>query len=262
MWIWLQNKSHVKWIGLGALVLLASGLGLIFFGPDKSAESPSRFIQADFIELDRIAQISKFRSGSGHDFSQGTGETCRSMKHYFNVPHTEESERLGRQNNFLPPAPDGKTDIKIYSPVDGKIVRIEEEQTTGEQIYIEPTNASQYTLRLFHIYKLDGIKKGLKVTAGQQIGVIGQYQNTDIAIEKREGFNPYFVSYFEVMPDSIFAKYQAYGIKDRSELIFSKEYRDSHSLQCNGEQFAVNYDSDPNSGNFVYLTNQADARAN
>ena len=254
MWMWPKNKSHAKWIVSGAIVFLATGLGLIFFSPDESAESFSQFIQADWIELDRIDSISKFRSGSGHDFSQGTGETCRSMKHYFNVPHTEESERLGKQNNFLPPAPDGKNDIKIYSPVDGKIVRIEKEQTTGGQIYIEPTNAPKYTVRLFHIYELDGIKKGSKVTAGQQIGVIGQYQNTDIAIEKRKGFNPNFISYFEVMPDSIFTKYQARGVKSRDELIYSKEYRDANILKCNGEWFTTNYDSDPNSKNFVFLT--------
>lgn len=252
--IWRSSR----WVLL-ALVILALAAVIFKFKSSTSSsvgesENPSQFIQADWIDLDRIASISKFRSGSGHDFSQGTGETCRSMKHYFNVPHTEEGERLGRQNNFLPPAPDGKTDIKIYSPVDGKIVRIEKEQTTGQQIYIEPSNAPEYTVRLFHIYKLDGIKKGSKVIAGQQIGVIGQYQNTDIAIEHRKGLNPNFMSYFEVLPDYIFTKYQARGIKDRSELIYTKEYRDSHPLECNGEQFAKNSDSDPESGNFVYLS--------
>lgn len=221
---------------------------------DTDTKSPPQFIQADFIDLDRIVAITKFRSNSGHDFSQGTGETCRSMKHYFNVQLTAEADRLISQNNGFPPGPNGKNDIKIYSPVDGKIIRIEAEQyPIGEQIYIQPDAYPSYTIRLFHVYKLGGTTKGKKVKAGEHIGNIGQYQNTEIAIESRQGFKNKLISYFDVMPDSIFAKYQTLGIKDRNELIITKEYRDAHPLQCNGEQFAVNYDNDQTSENFVFL---------
>lgn len=253
MWRWF------RWVLLGIGIVVISGIVLSFLKPKEAnkegTDKPAQFIQADFIDLDRIVAISKFRSGSGHDFSQGTGETCRSMKHYFNVQHSNEGERLRAQNNGMPPGPDGKTDIKIYSPVDGKITSIKSEQDpVGEQIYIAPENAPGYTVRLFHIYKLNGIKKGSTVKAGEQIGNIGQYQNTDIAIQKEQGFKPQFISYFEVMPDAIFANYLARGVKDRSELIITKAYRDANPLQCNGEQFAQNYDSDQNSGNLVYLS--------
>lgn len=254
MWRWF------KWVLLGIGMLIILGLIISFLKPDKAGETKSendkhpQFIQADFIDLDKIMAISKFRSGSGHDFSSG-GETCRSMKHYFNVQNTAEGERLRSINNGMPPAPDGKTDIKIYSPVDGKITIIQSDQMPiGEQIYIEPKSAPNYTVRLFHIYKLDGVKEGKTVKAGEQIGSIGQYQNTDIAIESKQGFKPNFISYFEVMPDSIFANYLARGIKDRSELIITKEYRDTNPLQCNGERFAINYDSDQSSDNFVFLS--------
>jgi hypothetical protein len=177
------------------------------------------------------------------------------MKHYFNVQNTPEGERLRSQNNGLPPAPDGKTDIKIYSPVDGKITGIKSEQMPlGKQIYIESDKYPQYTIRLFHIYELDGVTKGKKVKAGEQIGVIGQYQNTDIAIEKRQGFKNNLISYFEVMPDDIFARYKARGAKSRDDFIIAKEYRDAHPLECNGEQFAKNYDSNQTSENFVFLS--------
>lgn len=250
MWKWF------RWVLLIIGILIVLGMVLSFLKPDETIEGSGapQFVQADFIELDKIVALSKFRSGSGHDFSSG-GETCRSMKHYFNVQMSAEGERLRSQNNGLPPGPDGKTDIKIYSPVDGKITSIKSDQMAlGEQIYIKPATASSYTVRLFHIYKLDGVKEGQIVKAGEQIGVIGQYQNTDIAIESNRGFKPNFISYFEVMSDSIFAKYLARGVKDRNELIFTKEYRDANPLQCNGEQFAQNYDSDPNSGNMVYLS--------
>lgn len=212
--------------------------------------NPPQFIQADFIGLDKIYSISKFRSGSGHDFSKGSGETCRSMKHYFNVQITQEGEQLRQQNNGLPPPPDGNTDIPIYSPVDGRIAEIGRERMLGNQIYIQPDSYPSIRIRLFHIYELEKIKKGVRVVAGEQIGVIGQHQNTDIAIT--QGRN--YISYFEVMPDSIFDKYQDKGAKSREEFIISKEYRDANPLQCNGEWFAVNYDSDPTRGDFVHLS--------
>lgn len=245
----------ILWIVLSIAVLIVTAAALIIFnfkniqGTTDPNNLP-KFIQADFIDLDRIYSISKFRSGSGHDFSQGSGEKCRSMKHYFNVQMSQTGERLRSQNNGMPPGPDGKNDISIYSPVDGKITAIQRDQTLGEQIYIQPTGYSDIKIRLFHIYKSDGIKKGKVLKAGEKIGVIGQYQNTDIAITRGSDY----LSYFELMPDSIFAKYLARGVKDRSELIITKEYRDANSLKCNGEQFAINYDSDPNSGNFVYLS--------
>ena len=214
----------------------------------------SKFIQADFIDLSYINAISKFRSGSGHDFSQGSGETCRSMKHYFNVRRTPEVEQLISHNKGIPPVPDGKTDISIYSPVDGTIINIESDQIDiGKQIYIRPDTQPKFWVRLFHIYPLSGIKRGSQVKAGQPIGVIGQYQNTDIAINKGRGN---YISYFEVMPDNIFAKYQTLGIKSRKDLIISKEERDANPLQCNGEWFSKNYDSDPSFGNFVYLNSR------
>lgn len=215
----------------------------------------SKLIQADFIDLDRIAMISKFRSGSGHDFSKG-GETCRSMKHYFAPPYNRAGDELRSKNNGLPPGPDGKTDISIFSPVDGKISGVQKEQSLlGEQIYIEPNSTSKFTIRLFHIYLDSGIKKGSTLKAGQKIGVIGQYSSTDIAIQESSWskIGKYY-SYFEAMPDNIFSKYEAKGIKSRDELIFTKEYRDANPLECNGEQFAKNYDSDLSFGNFVYLS--------
>jgi|Napbiome12C3dose_1001474.scaffolds.fasta_scaffold00001_68 hypothetical protein len=217
--------------------------------------NPPKFIQADFIDLDRITSISKFRSASGHDFSIGTGETCRSMKHYYMPPRSEEGERLQQQNRGLPPPPDGKNDIKIYSPVDGKITKIETEQVPiGEQIYIEPNSLPGAIVRLFHIYKLDTVKSGKTVKAGEHIGNIGQYQGTDVAVEVRLGFGKMVLfSYFDVMADYLFTKYQARGVKDKSELIISKEFRDTHPLKCNGEMFAENYDSGQAKENWIFL---------
>ncbi len=234
MKLWLKILLGVVLIlilGAGGYIVTHSGIGI-----DRN--NLPQFIQADFIDLSKIYSISKFRSGAGHDFSGG-GESCRSMKHYFTpeydptVEYSKDSEGKG-----LPPKPDGKTDIPIYSPVDGQIMGISEEHTPiGKQISIRPSKASQFNVRLFHVYLLDSIGLGSKVTAGQQIGVIGKNQGTDISVQiGGMPWNENFVSYFEVMPDSVFAAYIARGATARSDFIFTKEYRDAHPLQCAGDK--------------------------
>jgi len=194
--------------------------------------NPRQFIQHDFIDLTKVFSVSKFRSAEGHDFSDGN-ETCRSMKHYFNQQFDKTvAETMGR-NNGVPPQPDGKTDVAIYAPVTGVITRIESERMPiGEQLYIVPDAAKDYTIRLFHIYKSNGIQKGSKITAGQQIGVISKGVSTDISVDLKGNF----VSYFSVMPDSIFDTYKTRGLKSRDDVILSKEYRDAHPVPCNQER--------------------------
>lgn len=216
-----------------------------------------KFIQADFIDLDKIASISKFRSASGHDFSSH-GETCRSMKHYFSPP-AKSGYPLDKNGQLvLPPPPDPATAIPIYSPVDGWIISISEEHTPiGKQFSIRPSSDSNYNIRLFHVYPENGIHAGSKVKAGQRIGSIGENQGTDIAVEVTTLKGPQFVSYFQVMPDTVFANYQKHGIANRQTVIISQAERDANPLQCTGdrdEQFAENYQSNPNYDGEVYLS--------
>jgi len=214
------------------LILILFG-GYYFFthsslGIDKN--NLPKFIQQDFVDLSKIYSISKFRSGSGHDFSGG-GETCRSMKHYF---QPNDYANAPKDANGIPPKPDGINDISIYSPVDGTIASVSEEHTPiGKQVSIIPSKQSHFNIRLFHVYVDAAHKQGTKVKAGEKIGVIGQYQGTDISVQI--GTFPWeenFVSYFDVMPDSLFAKYQERGIKSRDDLIITKAYRDAHPLKC------------------------------
>jgi hypothetical protein len=51
---------------------------------DIAANGIPKFVGRDFTQLSKIDKISKFRSGEGHDYSDGS-ETCRSMKHYYAV---------------------------------------------------------------------------------------------------------------------------------------------------------------------------------
>jgi hypothetical protein len=250
----------------GALVIAAALLfGLATYALGMKAADPTtlpKFITHDFIDLSRVGSISKFRSGEGHDFSS-SGESCRSMKHYFNPPITAESEQYRQAHNGLPPAPDGQTDIDIFSPVAGTITAIREEQTPiGKQVYIKPDDAKSFTLRFFHIYLASGIEKGSRLAAGQKIGVIGAGQSTDIAVE-RGGlpWNKGYVSYFSVMSDQVFATYQTLGVASRDALIITKEQRDAQPFTCNGEEFSHQNGSSSYSPaeNNIYINGQAPA---
>src|SRR5437588_666737 len=69
---------------VGTLLLLF----LVLMRPDPffDPNHVPKVITANFIDLSRVYDISKYRSGAGHDYSLN-GETCRSMKHYFNHSH-------------------------------------------------------------------------------------------------------------------------------------------------------------------------------
>lgn len=248
-------KKH-WWKILIVFFVVIAVMALLGFkrGEKTDLNNPPKFIQTDFIDLDKIFAISKFRSGGGHSFTNKT-EKCRSQKHYFNPQITAEGEKERQEGNGKPKPPSAGREIDIFSPVDGKISGVKEEQfPIGKQIYIKPDSASQFTLRLFHIYLLPGIKEGSTVKAGQKVGEIGLHQNTDIAVAAGPKWNERFISYFSVMPESVFEKYKARGAATREDFIISKEERDANPLQCNGEQFVKNYDDGSNTDHFVRLS--------
>lgn len=230
-------------VGVAAALVLSLVLYERYAIRDIDENNLPKIIRADWIDLSRISHISKFRSGSGHDFS-GNGETCRSMKHYFNAKRTNEEEMLINENNGFPPAFSLEGAIPIYSPVDGEVVAIKEDRSgLGNQVYIRPEEYQDFIIRLFHVFPLDGYTEGRTVSAGEQIANIGRIQNTDIAVSIGGMGSHAFVSYFDVMPDEIFSRYQSAGVGSRDQLIITKEYRDAHPFKCRGEWFAENHDA-------------------
>src|SRR6266550_2197475 len=90
-------------LAVAGFILTHSGLGI-----DKN--NLPKFIQANFIDLDKIFSISKFRSAAGHSFAGGS-ETCRSMKHYIVPQYDAMADQYMQAHNGFPAPPDGKTDI-------------------------------------------------------------------------------------------------------------------------------------------------------
>ena len=180
-----------------------------------------KFLTANFIELDKIEVISLFRSSAGHEYKDEF-ESCRSMKHYFR-PYTDIDW----------------TTLKIYSPLDGKIVRMEE-GWAGYQIHIQSDQYPQFTIILFHVAPHPEIKISAMVVAGQEIGAhASDKTSSDIAVARyaREGY--VLISFFEVITDEVFAEFQARGVTSREDLILTKEQRDADPLTCDGETFTA-----------------------
>jgi hypothetical protein len=186
-----------------------------------SEQGIPRFVESNYIELDKVLQISKFRSGIGHDYSDSF-EHCRSMKHYFQ--------------------PKSETDwssIKIYSPVSGSIIETIDEWA-GTQVIIRSDDYPAFEFIIFHVKLLSQYQDGVKVRPGEQIGThIGTQTMSDIAVKVRETNRDIrYISYFDVMTNNLFYEYIDRGVSNREMLIISESERDAHPLSCNGETFS------------------------
>jgi hypothetical protein len=196
-------------------------------GYDLETKGIPQFATANYIELSKIQQITKFRSDFGHDYSDNF-EKCRSMKHY-----------------FLPFASADWSSVKIYSPVTGTITKIDDEWA-GKQVRITPDGYSDFLIILFHVNLSASFPVGTKVTAGQQIGThISNQTMSDIgaAVNTTKGYK--LISWFDVMNDAVFDLYKARGIQSRAEMIISKDARDADPITCTGEAFTVKGKTEP-----------------
>jgi len=192
-------------------------------------------ITANPMQQDKIFAVSLFRSGQGHDYSYGSwdGETCRSMKHYFNMGQNQVNNRPARS------VPTGsETVIKIYAPLDGTITDNHAEQTPiGTQVRIASAKDNHFYIRLFHIDLLPSLKVGSNVQAGQLVGTIGPKDGMDVSYEANYRFGQtVYLSIFDYMTDEAFSPYQALGFK-KSDFVLSRSQADANNYKCNGEQF-------------------------
>ena len=184
-----------------------------------------KFILKNYIELDKIDSISRFRSGVGHDYSDSF-ESCRNMKHY-----------------FKPKSDINWAEVKIFSPVNGIISNSFSETIGGNQVWIVPFGMPAFNVTIFHVNLSVPLNVGDTVWSGQQIGThTGPQTTSDIAIQITTPNGTFQrASYFEVMTDKLFACYMSKGIMTRDELIISKTDRDADPLfPCNGNQFFIN----------------------
>lgn len=219
-----------------------------FFNPNNVP----KIVTANYVNISQIYEVSKFRSGAGHDYSSD-GESCRSMKHYINTSHN--SDPVTHIPLRSQPTAD-QPNIDLYAPFDGLIYAVGSEHTPiGKQVSIMALKNPFFDARLFHIDLLPGLHAGSFVKSGQKIATIGPKDGTDIAIEASSGGpGGHNVSYFDAMTDQAFKPFADLGYK-RSDFVETKAYRDANPLQCqsSGEQrftYPPGYDM---TSDFVFL---------
>lgn len=185
------------------------------------------FIDHNFINLDKIAKISKFRSGHGHDFSYLGLESCRSMKHYFHPTGGISGE----------PHNPSWMSIKYYAPVEGTIMNVaytNHEYGREAQFHIRSKEYPSIYVAFFHVRLAQDLDEGSTVQAGQLLGTIGHEDAYgEIAVEYRPRFGDHkLLSFFDLVTDRVFAMYQEKGITDKDSLIITRATRDASPLNC------------------------------
>ncbi len=219
---------------------------------DVDTEGLEQVLTHLFVDMAQIEDISLFRSSAGHDYSDDF-ENCRSMKHYF--------EPISKQNSLN----------TIYAPIAARVVSLGTEEgggfvddgLTNQRVVLQPVDHPAYEITLFHVDLSSALQLGDTVTAGQQLGharlvrvnsgsssaSVGN--DFDIAVAVNTPSGRKLVSYFEMMPDSVFALVQAHAVSAwsesspaRSDFILSQSSRDAQPLSCSGETF-TNSGTDP-----------------
>lgn len=175
----------------------------------------------NFIDLDRIDRISKFRAGYGHNYSLGTGEACRSMKHYFWPVGGDPGKTH---------SPSWAT-IGIYAPADGVITRLQESDDEAQFALKMQEHPFSF---IFHHIKIEaGIAEGTPVVAGQKIGNIATDNNHgEIGVEVFTSSGRSLVSFFDVAAPSVLAEYKTRGVTSLDSVMIAKKERDAHPLNC------------------------------
>jgi hypothetical protein len=187
---------------------------------DIEKDGIPEFVGSDYIELDKIYRISKFRSSAGHDYSDAF-EDCRSMKHYFE-PRSDIDWAA----------------VKIYAPVTGTVTRVEQEWA-GAKIEIASEDYPAFRFSIFHINLTVLLTVNDKVNAGDLLGThTGSQTMSDISVIVNDPTKQgRMVSYFDVITDDLFIEYFKRGVNTRENMIIPETTRDANPLTCSGDTF-------------------------
>lgn len=218
--------SKKRIIILSVIGLLVLVVAFLFITKPKDA-SASPVLTANFMDIDKIERISKFRSCQGHTVvPQDESETKRNMKHYVILK---------------PEFWSGGKKVAVYAPFDGRVKGIRSEKEKGLEGEISfGVGANRWEVSYLHLDVLDSVKKWQKVKSGQIVGYASN-KGVDVVYSSRGGLgvknidgyqSPYGAldSVFNHMSADLLTKYQAKGIS-QNDLIYTKEQRDADPCQ-------------------------------
>ena len=223
-----------------------------------------QLVEAHVTNLDLVFEISKHRSGAGHDFSyfreELSAEAMALIHEIDNFFATDQSEPESSMKHYYSPYAQYKEEngdnstIPVYAPFAGTITRVIEEvreadpSIVNKRVEITSSENTDYMVVLFHLNLDDAYPQILNdyptiseiwnhseddpaystsvVAAGDLLGYADMRMSNDfdVAMLFNDSTNDKWISLFELMPDSLFAAYEARGI-DRVDTIISKEYR-------------------------------------
>ncbi|MBI5045322.1 MAG: hypothetical protein HZC02_05360 [Candidatus Levybacteria bacterium] len=225
----LMQKGFVFMRYILVVILIAAVVVFVLF---KNHKGTQPVITANFIDLEKVEKISKFRSCQGHIVvPQDESETRRNMKHYV----------------VLKPEFFGGGKAEIYSPIDGVIKSIGERPEKGLEGEIWLGNANNdWDISIQHLFILPNLTEGQKVKAGQKVGMAAD-KGIDVVygigakeVKMIEGYqSPYSAldSIFNHASAAVLTEYEAKGVL-LADLMYSKEFRDQNPcmLEGNGSQ--------------------------
>ena len=210
------------------------------FAESFDPDNVPKIAKANFTELDKFSRMSKLRSVVGHDYSFETAEfdpdglNCRSMKHYLvpaGVPR-ENSRYASTPHTFE------WMSIKFFAPTDGvikNVVRSTNEYGPEAQFAITSNDHPGYLFNYYHVKLLPDLGTGSVVTAGQQIGTLGDEGSWgEIAVQVQIGPKEnHLLSFLQVATDEVLDEYKVRGLNTVSDVIITREQRDANPIGCN-----------------------------
>lgn len=221
-----MKKRNIVLLSIaGVLLLFIIFVILIVTGKITYASPP--FLVKNFVDLNQIKDITKYRSCQGHLVVPGKSDEPKSnMKHYF-----------GQKPEF-----DGTEDkIAIYAPFDGYVTSIllPSEDNEGEiflgKLPLPPFG--QWNFIVGHVNVLPTLQSGDKVMVGQLLGYASftkhsnafdvLYARIKLPLTIIDGYKSPYVeldSFFNHVSDGVLAEYATKGL-NAEEMILSKEAR-------------------------------------
>jgi hypothetical protein len=125
--------------------------------------------------------------------------------------------------------------VVITSPVDAT-VNVLRDDFVGKQVEMTCAAHPELDIVIFHIALDSPLAVGQHLSAGQRLGHhIGSVTMSDVAVRKGNRL----LSWFDIISDSLFARYRAWGIPERDSIIISRAARDADPLNCAGDVFGT-----------------------
>lgn len=228
-------------IGIGVFVVVL--VSIAFFSIKSAQSEPPPQLVSNFVDLNKIEKISKYRSCTGHLVIPRDGKESRSnMKHYFWV-----------KKEFIK-----NNSVEIYAPYQGYVSALytDPDKNLEGEIWISPKKMfalmppfGMWNFSVQHVNVRQDLKVGSEVKAGELIGYAALtdkegdsfdivYGKLNIPPKKIDNWtSPYgdLGSVFNHMGDNVFDSYKQKGIPSRQELIISKEERGQNPCRYRGE---------------------------